>query len=121
MHGRTWLSPPTQRAHHLVKEQTHQHKQRPQHKGLSQQQPPWDWRTMIIGFPTYSVMADHPPAMPARSPHAMPHKAMLCLPQTLGRGELRSRCCLWVCYTAHTYLPLYAPSSGVALLAIIWI
>ena len=70
-------------------------------------------------LPTYSVMADHPPAMPARSPHAMPHKAMLCLPQTLGRGELRSRCCLWVCYTAHTCLPLYAPSAEVALLAII--
>ena len=70
-------------------------------------------------LPTYSVMADHLAAVPTRSPHAVPHKALLCLPQTLGRGELRSRCCLWVCYTAHTCLPLYAPSAEVALLAII--
>ena len=41
----------TQGAHHLVEEQTHKHKQRPQHKGLSQQQPPRDRRTMMIGFP----------------------------------------------------------------------
>jgi hypothetical protein len=72
-------------------------------------------------LPTYSGMADHLPAVPTRSPHARPHKGVLCRPQPLGRGEWCSRCCLGVCYTTHTCLPLDAPSSEVALLAIIWI
>src|SRR5437764_637100 len=66
-------------------------------------------------LPIYAVMAEHLPTVSVRSPHAMPHKAVQYLPQTLGKGELLQQYSLWVCYTAHTCLPLYTPSAEVSI------
>src|SRR5215813_7430625 len=65
-------------------------------------------------LPIDSVMMECLPAVPDRSPHAMPYKAVPCLQQTLDRSALRQGCFLWVCYTAHICLPLYAPSLSEA-------
>ena len=62
-------------------------------------------------LPTDSVRAVSLPAVRALPLHAMPHTAVQCLQETLGRGEWPSRGSQGVCYTAHTYLPLDVPSE----------
>ena len=46
-------SPGTPGVQHLAEEQTHQQKQTPQHKGLTQQQSPGHGRTLMRGFPQF--------------------------------------------------------------------
>src|SRR5882672_1695832 len=65
-------------------------------------------------LPIDSVRTVPLPAGRAPQPHAMPHTAVQCRQETLGRGEWLSRGSQGVCYTAHTYLPLDVPSESKA-------